>query len=292
MTAPRDVDRLLRTYLDTGPTELPDRSFDVVREVIERTQQRVVIGPWRNPMSGLARFATAAAAVAVLAVVVGINLLPAGGIGGPAATPTPTAAPTPSPTPTAVKLPEYGALHAGRYLFQGEWTPQAFTVDVSAGWSAMEGSFVLKDNQQPTTVFLAPWIIDHIYPDPCDQSGAATPLGPTVDDLVTALMAMDARQPVGPTDTTIGGYPAKLVRLSLPLDTARTGCTHADGIRNWPDPGGEGGFFSKLGETDDLYVVDVDGQRLVLVVAHGVDASAADIAELGDLVGSVAFVQP
>ena len=36
-------------YLDTGPTQLPDRSFDAVREAIDDTRQRVVIGPWRTP---------------------------------------------------------------------------------------------------------------------------------------------------------------------------------------------------------------------------------------------------
>ena len=31
MTAPRDPDRLIRAFLDEGPTELPDRAYDAVR---------------------------------------------------------------------------------------------------------------------------------------------------------------------------------------------------------------------------------------------------------------------
>ena len=63
MTTPRDPDRLIRAFLDEGSTELPDRAYDAVRAHIERTRQRVVIGPWREPpMPTIARFAVAAAA--------------------------------------------------------------------------------------------------------------------------------------------------------------------------------------------------------------------------------------
>jgi hypothetical protein len=83
MNTSRDPDRLISTFLAEGQTELPDRVFDAVRSEIDRTRQRVVIGPWRSPdMNSLAKVAIAAAAVVVVAVV-GINLLPAStGVGG------------------------------------------------------------------------------------------------------------------------------------------------------------------------------------------------------------------
>ena len=36
MTAPHDLDRLLDAFLADGPTELPDRSFDAVRDPSNR----------------------------------------------------------------------------------------------------------------------------------------------------------------------------------------------------------------------------------------------------------------
>ena len=64
MTSMHDPDRLIRAFLDEGQTELPARTYDAVRDHIERTRQRVVIGPWREPdMSNIARIAVAAAAV-------------------------------------------------------------------------------------------------------------------------------------------------------------------------------------------------------------------------------------
>ena len=48
MTAPRDADRLIQTFLSEGETDLPDRAFEAVRRDIHRTHQRVVLGPWRE----------------------------------------------------------------------------------------------------------------------------------------------------------------------------------------------------------------------------------------------------
>ena len=88
MNAPRDHELLIKAFLAEGQTELPDRTYDAVRDHIDQTRQRVVIGPWRKPqMSNLARIAAAAAAVLVIAVV-GVNLLPGnsnlGGVGASA----------------------------------------------------------------------------------------------------------------------------------------------------------------------------------------------------------------
>ena len=45
MTPPHDLDRELTAFLWDGPTELPDPSFDAVRDRMETTRQRVVLGP-------------------------------------------------------------------------------------------------------------------------------------------------------------------------------------------------------------------------------------------------------
>jgi hypothetical protein len=103
MTAPGDTDRLIRAFLDEGQTELPDRAYDAVRAHIDRTRQRVVIGPWREPhMSTFARVAIAAAAVLAIAVVL-IQLRPSASVGGPAPSPVPT--PTPIPLNSHVVVP-------------------------------------------------------------------------------------------------------------------------------------------------------------------------------------------
>ena len=83
MTAQRDPDQFIKSYLEEGLTELPDRAYDAARAEIDHTRQRVVIGPWRVPnMNNVTRFAIAG--VAVLVVVLGaVYFLPKlSGIGG------------------------------------------------------------------------------------------------------------------------------------------------------------------------------------------------------------------
>jgi len=140
MTAQRDPDRLIRAFLAEGQTELPDRAFDAVRDSIDHTRQRVVIGPWREPrMNSFARIALAAAAVVVVAAV-GINLLPrSGGFG---------AAPTPSPSPTStpIVLPDTADLEPGTTYFieQADVTPARFTLTVPAGWETISYAILGK----------------------------------------------------------------------------------------------------------------------------------------------------
>ena len=146
MTASRDPDRLIRAFLEEGPTDLSDRSYDAVRSHIDRTRQRVVFGPWREPrMSNLARLAIAAAAV-VAGVLVAVNVLPGGNqFGGPGPSPSPsptaTAAPTPTPTPAPtgpVALP-LGSVPAGTYIAHPFLAPNdsvSFKLTLPAGWEA------------------------------------------------------------------------------------------------------------------------------------------------------------
>jgi len=116
MTARHDLDRMLDAFLSDGPVELPDPSFDSVRDRMETTRQRVVIGPWRVPDMNkfLALGAGIAAVVVVLAV--GSRLLPApadptagtGSSPAPAAasaTIAPTTAPSPTPSPAPSTSP-------------------------------------------------------------------------------------------------------------------------------------------------------------------------------------------
>jgi hypothetical protein len=46
MTTPRNTDQLIKAYLAEGPVELPDRSFEVVRDEIEHTRQRPRFLAW------------------------------------------------------------------------------------------------------------------------------------------------------------------------------------------------------------------------------------------------------
>ena len=75
MSTDRDVTRIVRSWLEDGPTALPDRVLDSVLDRLPATSQRRARWPaWRlREMNSFAKFALAAAAVVVVAFV-GINL--------------------------------------------------------------------------------------------------------------------------------------------------------------------------------------------------------------------------
>jgi hypothetical protein len=130
MTAPRDADHLIRAYLDEGMTQLPDRSYDSVRAHIDRTHQRVVIGPWRMPqMSSIARIALGAAAVAIAAVAVAVSLPNNTSQVGPPIE-SPIMSPTPSPT-DQVDTTAWTTFTSPRYGFSARY-PTTFASRPSA----------------------------------------------------------------------------------------------------------------------------------------------------------------
>ena len=91
----RDVNRAIRSWLHEDRHEDVSRIAGAVLDQVETTRQRRSWWPARRiaQMNTFAKFALAAAAVLVVAVV-GYNVLPGqGGVGGPPATPSPSPAP-------------------------------------------------------------------------------------------------------------------------------------------------------------------------------------------------------
>jgi hypothetical protein len=297
MSTDRDTTRIVRSWLEVGATALPDRVLDAVLDQLPTTPQRRSWGPARRfqPMTRALKFAVAAAAIVAVAVV-GINLLPGGGIGGlrPSPTPVPTAVPSSS------LMPSTGKLDAGSYYIDPVWTatPVRFSFTVPAGWATNEG-FVYKDRgatapsfapgSGPGDVTFTTWVVSHVYADACEWQGSMVDAGTTVDQLANLLVAQKGRVASAATDVTLGGVPAKRIELTNPADLDPTTC-NSSVLRFWPDPGPDesGGLCcTAAGSTDVVYVVAVDGTRLAVVVRHQADSSAADVAELEAIVASI-----
>ena len=295
MTASRDLEQLIRAYLDEGPSALADQSFDAVRFRLERTRQRAVLGPWREPqMSTFVRVAIAAAAAVVVAIA-GFSLITR-------PDPGPGASPSlgPSPTASALTLPAASLVSGTSYRINYEMTvgshPMTFTVP-GDGWFSIDPAGILGKDVLPSAgnvydIAFSVWIVGNVYADACQWQGAeiSPRVGPTIEDLATALAAQAGRSGSSPADVTVGGYDGKLVELSLPPDLDLAACDDGD-LHTWipADGNGYGGYVYGTGQRNSVYILDVAGDRIVLDTMYLPGTSASDLAELAQLLESIRF---
>ena len=193
MTAHHDLDQQLKALLQDGPTELPDASFDAVRDRTDQIRQRVVIGPWRLPeMNSIVKFGLAAAAV-VLAVFVGAQVFgsPSGRLGSePTATPQPTASSEPSASPESSQPPTSAPPLTQSFTS----TLHGISVSYPEGWTAQAATGPWTETTFPLS-FGAPhadWLADPTLTSDLFLAIASQPIGDsTPEDWVAAQMASD-----------------------------------------------------------------------------------------------------
>ena len=288
MSTDRDVTtRIVRSWLHEDAHEDADRILDLVLDEIDTTPQRSA--SWlarRFPImnSNMFRVGIAAAVVIVLAFV-GLRFLPgSGSFGGPPPpTPTPTLEPSPSPVP-----PLNGDLSQPPGRYQVDLAlPMKVTVQVPEGWSA-NGNWVVigpKGNLAPDGMavrFYGGAL--NLYTDPlAPGAGELVPaVGPSVDELVSAVVDHPGWTTTDPTPITIDGYSGQVLHVTLPAGTS-----DATPFYLFVDPAGGQIWGWAAGQLFDVYVIDVGGERLVIDAFHYPGTSASDVAAQTDVINSV-----
>lgn len=215
------------------------------------------------------RLAMSAGAV-VLAVVIGLNLLPggAGFGGGPAATPTPTPVPTPTPIPMQLNPSDAPAPATAAYA-AGAPFPIPVAMTVPAGWiGRVGGQYAVWIESPPTLAdggaMVALTLGQTLFADPCQAGrGYLNPQpGPTVDDLATAFTQLPGFTATAPTAITVDGYSGKQVTLTAPATF--DGCVLTQDGYRLMDLSGGAVFASVPGQQTTLQILDVGGKRLVI----------------------------
>ena len=191
MNAQHDLDQQLSAFLREGPEELPNESFDAVRDRTEQTRQRVVIGPWRLPdMNKFVTYGLGAVAVVVLLFVGSQFFGEAGGLFGAEPTPTPTpeatlestpeptASPEPSPSPPPPLTQSFtSTLHGISLSYPEGWFSKAATEPWTGGQTLFR--------EPPADFLYDPTLNDHLFLFIASQSiGDSTP-----DDWVAQQLA-------------------------------------------------------------------------------------------------------
>jgi hypothetical protein len=253
--------------------------FDSLVETARKRDRRVV--------------ATAVASFAVLAVVVAGGLLVdrTDRSAPPVNDPRP-AQPTYTPRPGEViplaKDVESASLAKGRYAvtMDPDW---AYEVDVPAGWTVIDGKYLLAPGGPVFVASLAGPNATTVRTDPCRDD---TPklVGPTVDDLASALRGQPVLGVGTPAPVTIGGAEGVYLEVRTPGNVDYASC--AGGAVDLFTSGADGWGWT-VQTTVRMWILEWEGSRVVFMsqCATEDECTAAEVETTKAMAESVSFTQ-
>ncbi|HEY7130956.1 MAG TPA: hypothetical protein VH440_01835 [Candidatus Limnocylindrales bacterium] len=247
------------------------------------------------------KIVSAVVALVVVALLGGLVLSRLGGTGNVS-----SANPTPSPSPTASPLAVHeGALEPGRYFISPFRTGSGFgmcmnqpgcseapaddsirfTFAVPEGWAGVGNDSIWLAGPGNAAPAGAGMLFERggwLYGDPCHPGSAPDiEVGPTVDDFANALANHPELDVTDPVPTTLAGYSGKYVDLQVPNDLS-------DCPGNYY-PWEPGLYAQGPGHRWHLWILDVNGIRVVVQSTDYAGTSADDQAALAAIVNSVAI---
>jgi hypothetical protein len=264
---------------------------------MRNSKSAALIGSWRDRTEGEAGMRTHHGRVLALVLVAALaGCTP--GTTDTAASP-PTAIGEPSPTPTIqdiMELPDhFTALEPGTYFIDPDGdpsTPLRVVYDVPAeGWSEWSGA--VKFAEDEGHVGLSITTVTNIVRHGCrDHSPADPPVGPSVNDLAAALADLAPfRVTSPPSDVSIYGYRGKHLELTVPdlpvEESGFTGCIDGN-LYSWISPLADA-FYGHTGPgyTEEFWILDAEGTRLMIVAHRSPGSPPQDLAELRAILDSI-----
>ena len=288
----RSLDQLLNAWIDLGPTTAPDRVADAARLEVATTRQLPAIlsrwAPRRFPLMNIyAKVALATAAV-VVAALLGYNYLVAPNVGGPRLFgPEPTPVPTPSPIPVPTLEMGAGSLSAGSYRIT-DVDPFSITITVPTGWESLAVPAMVWSVEDEKAI-VAYVTVDDLFADPCDPEQGNLGVGPSADDLAEALATYPGINVNSTTAVTISGFAGTRVDFT----STDVGCPGGDASLWTTQPAGTDSSHPGAGAgLQQFWILDVDGERLVIAVAAPVSAPPQRLEDVSSIVNSTVIEVP
>ena len=227
-----------------------------------------------------------------LTVLTGVGLVVAACAADVGTSSSPPADSETSSTPSAASSPRELPNEAEADLTAGTYSlsefPAAITFDIPpleppAVWFTCSSSpveqAVCHESAPETFVAVTFQIVDNVVAGCADQETAELldpPVGPSVDDLVTAISSLEGYEATAPVDITVSEFQGK----EFTLTAVRHGCG-----ATWATADRITGMGA--GESNLLRILDVDSVRVVIAGAYHASTPEADVATIEQVMDSV-----
>jgi hypothetical protein len=127
--------------------------------------------------------------------------------------------------------------------------------------------------------------VGDVYPDPCNRAGTPRKVGPSVAAFVRALTAQEMTTTTPPVPASLDGHDGFYLELSVPASVDVSRC-RAQELILWTGPEAPG---ADPGQVNRYWVLDVDGQPVVLAVYTTADATKGTVERLTGIAENAGF---
>lgn len=168
-------------------------------------------------------------------------------------------------------------------------------VDVPGGFTNF-GAFAMWPEESASEVepfqAIQYWTVFGVHSDPCRHEGAAPEIGSSVEDLAGALAEQELTDVSTPEPVSLDGHDGLYVELAVPPDVRLERCGHGYYMFWDGSPDDQQHTADGPGAVDRLWIVDVDGVRVVLLASTSPEATGDQAEALSDIITSVRFLDP
>ena len=167
------------------------------------------------------------------------------------------------------------------------------TMLLPEGWEVGEGLIGRDDNEDPANfAVVGSSTVANIWADRCQWTGTELdpPVGPTVDDLATAFGTVWGPGATAPVDVVLDGFAGKHMVLTVPTDIDFADCDQGE-FRGWSDNTGCCRYYQGPGQIEEVWILDVDGERILVRTSYFPELSAQARAEQQQVIDSI-DIQP
>jgi hypothetical protein len=158
-------------------------------------------------------------------------------------------------------------------------------LDLPAGFSGNDAWVWVNADKQGEWGAITLMPAGDVYLDPCTRAGTPPKVGPSVEDFATALAAQKVTTTTRPVPVSLDDHEGLYLEMSVPAGFDVSRCRDEELIL-WTgpeEPGADPGLVSRY------WVLDLDGQRVVLAVTTNGNATKETVGRFTGIAEATTF---